>query len=95
LEPARPIIRAVVGALLALSPERLELIARLRYLYRDQKASGTPGPWKELNLEGFWAPGNFTTPFLSSWTVRVLWWNVSIGEVKIPKPGFSCTQLPT
>ena len=53
LEPARPIIRAVVGTLLPLSPERLELIATLHYLYRDQKASGGPGPWKERVVSRF------------------------------------------
>jgi uncharacterized protein YwgA len=47
LGPHRQTVRSVVKALLPLNPERLELIATLHYLYREQKALGRPGPWKD------------------------------------------------
>jgi uncharacterized protein YwgA len=53
LEPHRETIRDVVRALLPLSPERLELIATLHYLYREQHASGDTGPWKDRVLARF------------------------------------------
>jgi uncharacterized protein YwgA len=53
LEPYRSTVRDVVQALLPLNPERLELIATLHYLYREQKASGRRGPWKETVLSRF------------------------------------------
>jgi uncharacterized protein YwgA len=53
LEHSRPVVRIVVEALLPLSSERLELIATLHYLYRDRKATGGPGPWKERVVARF------------------------------------------
>jgi hypothetical protein len=46
-------VRKIVQAFLPLSPERLELIATLHYLYRELKASGGPGPWKEAVVSRF------------------------------------------
>ncbi len=53
LEPHRETIRSVVRALLPFRPERLELIATLHYLYREQKASRGKGPWKSRVLKRF------------------------------------------
>jgi hypothetical protein len=53
LQPYRQAVRSVVQTFLPLSPERLELIATLHYLYREQKASGRCGPWKNLVLARF------------------------------------------
>lgn len=46
-------IRKVVHALLPLRPERLELLATLDYLYRQVKAGGGSGPWKDRVVERF------------------------------------------
>ena len=53
LEPHFPLIRAVVQKLLPLQPEHLELLATLDYLFRQLKAGGGSGPWKELVLQRF------------------------------------------
>jgi len=46
-------IRAVVGALLPMQPEHLEIISTLDYLFRLIKAGGGHGPWKERVVERF------------------------------------------
>ncbi len=44
---------ADVRGLLLLQPERLELLATLDYLFRQLKAGGGQGPWKEKVIERF------------------------------------------
>ncbi len=53
MEPLRPRIRRVVGALVPLSPQRLELLSALDYAYRYKKASGGRGPWKDAVISRF------------------------------------------
>ena len=48
-----PLVQTVVRALLPLRPERLELLATLHYVYREQKARGGTGPWKDRVLARF------------------------------------------
>jgi hypothetical protein len=47
LEPHRRTLRKVVHGLFPLQPEHLELLATLDYLFRQLKAGGGQGPWKE------------------------------------------------
>lgn len=53
IERHRTLIRTVVGALVPMRPERLELIATLDYLYRSYAATGKPGPWKDTVVSRF------------------------------------------
>jgi hypothetical protein len=53
LEPHRATIAKVVRILLPLQPDHLELLATLDYLFRQLKAGGGPGPWKERVLARF------------------------------------------
>ncbi len=46
-------IDKVVETLLPFEPEHLELLATLDYLYRQIKAGGGPGPWKERVIDRF------------------------------------------
>ena len=46
-------INKVVETLLPLEPSRLELLATLDYLYRQLKAGGGCGPWKERVINRF------------------------------------------
>jgi uncharacterized protein YwgA len=46
-------INKVVQTLLPLEPDHLELLATLDYLYRQKKAGGGPGPWKEVVIDRF------------------------------------------
>jgi uncharacterized protein YwgA len=46
-------IDTVVRTLLPLEPEHLEMLATLDYLYRNKKAGGGPGPWKERVINFF------------------------------------------
>lgn len=46
-------IASVVKSLLPLDPARLELFATLDFLYRQFKAGGGTGPWKERVVEKF------------------------------------------
>jgi uncharacterized protein len=46
VEPWRECVRSVVRVLIPMRPEKLELIATLHYLYRQQRASGRHGSWK-------------------------------------------------
>ena len=46
LEPFRSHVQTIVQALVPLKPTKLELVATLDYLYRQQRASGGLGPWK-------------------------------------------------
>ncbi|MBY0528276.1 MAG: hypothetical protein K2R98_33105 [Gemmataceae bacterium] len=46
-------IKKVVRSLLPLQPDHLELMATLNYLYRQIKAGGGHGPWKERVIERF------------------------------------------
>jgi hypothetical protein len=43
----------VVQTLLPLEPDHLELLATLDYLYRQKKAGGGSGPWKESVIDRF------------------------------------------
>jgi len=47
------IVTDVCNALSDLSPDTLELIATLDFSYRWVRASGGPGPWKQLAIEKF------------------------------------------
>jgi uncharacterized protein YwgA len=53
LEPHRETINKVVRSLLPLQPEHLELMATLDYLFRQLKAGGGRGPWKERVIAHF------------------------------------------
>ncbi len=46
-------IDKVVQSLLPLEPEHLELLATLDYLFRQKRAGGGTGPWKEEVIERF------------------------------------------
>ena len=46
-------ITSVVKTLLPLKPDRLELLATLDYLYRQIKAGGGGGPWKQRVVDKF------------------------------------------
>jgi uncharacterized protein len=46
LEPLRECVRSVVRVLVPMRPEKLELLATLHYVYREQRASGRQGVWK-------------------------------------------------
>jgi hypothetical protein len=46
-------IANVVQALLPLEPGHLELLATLDYLYRQKRAGGGAGPWKESVIDRF------------------------------------------
>jgi uncharacterized protein len=46
-------INKVVQTLLPLEPDHLELLATLDYLYRQKRAGGGSGPWKEVVIERF------------------------------------------
>jgi uncharacterized protein YwgA len=46
-------ISKVVQTLLPLDPDHLELLATLDYLYRQKKAGGGSGPWKEAVIDRF------------------------------------------
>ena len=43
----------VVTGLLPLEPDHLELVATLDYLYRQKKAGGGSGPWKNSVIDRF------------------------------------------
>lgn len=51
LEPYQATIDKVVRSLLPFRPEHLELLATLVYLFRQLKAGGGPGPWKERVID--------------------------------------------
>ena len=53
LEPHRKTVKDVVRALHPFDPQRLELVATLHYLYREQTASRRSGPWKEAVVARF------------------------------------------
>lgn len=53
LEPHQSTITRVVRGLLPLQPEHLELLATLDYLFRQLKAGGGCGPWKERVIDRF------------------------------------------
>lgn len=53
LDPHRKTITSVVKALLPFKPEHLEILATLDYLYRQLRAGGGQGPWKERVLARF------------------------------------------
>jgi uncharacterized protein YwgA len=53
LKSYMPVIESVVKSLLPLSPNRLELIATLDFLYRQIKAGGGNGPWKTRVIDKF------------------------------------------
>lgn len=53
LEQHQSTIDSVVGALLPLQPDHLEMLATLHYLYRQLRAGGGDGPWKERVIERF------------------------------------------
>src|SRR5262245_45632714 len=46
-------INKVVETLLPLDPDHLELLATLDYLYRQKRAGGGSGPWKEGVIDRF------------------------------------------
>lgn len=48
IEDVRAKVRLLVNALIPCTPEQLELLATLDYLYRWFKASGGSGPYKEM-----------------------------------------------
>lgn len=51
LEPLRGKVRNLVQVLIPLRPERLELLATLDYIYRQERASRARGPWKDSVVE--------------------------------------------
>lgn len=51
----KAVIAAVVKSLLPLDPVRLEVLATLDFLYRQFKAGGGSGPWKDRVVEKFMA----------------------------------------
>jgi uncharacterized protein len=53
LEAHQATIDKVVQTLLPLEPEHLEILATLDYLYRQIKAGGGAGPWKERVIDRF------------------------------------------
>ena len=53
LEPYREKVQALVQTLIPLRPERLELLATIDYIYRQQLASGGNGPWKASVVSKF------------------------------------------
>lgn len=53
LAPHLATIDAVVQGLLPLDPSHLELLATLDYLYRQMKAGGGSGPWKDRVIARF------------------------------------------
>jgi hypothetical protein len=53
LEPHRATIEKVVRTLLPLQPDHLELLSTLDYLFRQLKAGGGNGPWKERVIDRF------------------------------------------
>ena len=46
-------INKIVQTLLPLEPDHLELLATLDYLYRQKRAGGGSGPWKEAVIDRF------------------------------------------
>jgi len=53
LETTRPLVQAVVAALVPLRPDELELIATLDYFYRWYKAAGALPPFKDKVVDKF------------------------------------------
>lgn len=53
LQTHQETINKVVQSLLPLEPDHLELLATLDYLYRQKRAGGGSGPWKETVIERF------------------------------------------
>jgi uncharacterized protein len=53
LEPHKATITKVVQTLLPLQPEHLELLATLDYLFRQLRAGGGRGPWKDRVIARF------------------------------------------
>lgn len=53
LDSCRAAIELVVKALLPLRPDHLEMLATLDYLYRQLRAGGGVGPWKERVIDRF------------------------------------------
>jgi uncharacterized protein YwgA len=53
LRTHQEMINRVVLTLLPLEPDHLELLATLDYLYRQKKAGGGSGPWKEIVIDRF------------------------------------------
>ena len=53
LAPLRNKIDALVRAFIPLKPRTMELIATLDYLYRQQKATTSSGPWKPSVISRF------------------------------------------
>src|SRR2546421_738393 len=53
LQTHQETINKVVQALLPLEPDHLELLATLDYLYRQKRAGGGSGPWKEIVINRF------------------------------------------
>jgi uncharacterized protein YwgA len=53
IQTHRDSINRVVEALLPLEPDHLELLATLDYLYRQKKAGGGSGPWKQEVINRF------------------------------------------
>jgi uncharacterized protein YwgA len=49
----RETISRVVRTLLPLEPDHLELLATLDYLYRQKRAGGGSGPWKDSVIDRF------------------------------------------
>jgi len=53
LDKHRGKVSTIVGAMVPLSPDRLELIATLDYAYRWVRATGGSGPWKKRVMQRF------------------------------------------
>lgn len=53
LDPYRATIADVVKALIPFQPGHLEILATLDYLYRQLRAGGGQGPWKERVISRF------------------------------------------
>src|SRR5437763_925651 len=58
LDQYQELINSVVKALLPLRPEDLELFATLDYIYRQLRAGGGAGPWKDKALARFFEVKN-------------------------------------
>jgi uncharacterized protein YwgA len=53
LQTQQMTIERVVNTLLPLEPDHLELLATLDYLYRQKRAGGGTGPWKDGVIDRF------------------------------------------